>query len=156
MSHNINLDDFIQEFYKTINKRHIVLEILNTNSSDINIYDVHHILLNLIIAGFKICNLTDFNHIELAFSLLQKYFDNIKIIINFQKMTISDILNSPVEVYDQRYARIDLKKIYETSEENYIILNGKHINVNELGDINTFISTDDQIFYSISFDHSQI
>ncbi len=162
MDNCIDLNKFIKKFYEINEQTDIFLEVLTMDKSnpETNIYDIHHILINILVAGLKNCNLTNVKYIEVAISLLQKYFSNIKINIIFEKKTISDILSSKVDYYNQRYARIDLQKIidadYKITDKDYIVLNGQHQNVNELSEIHTFINIGDEIFYKLSFDHMEV
>ena len=58
MNVNINFDDFIYHFYSNNKNNEIVLEI-NMKNSDANIYDIHNMLLDLLIKGYDKLNTLD-------------------------------------------------------------------------------------------------
>jgi len=58
MNVNINFDDFIYHFYSNNKNNEIVLEITIENS-DANIYDIHNMLLDLLIKGYDTLNTLD-------------------------------------------------------------------------------------------------
>ena len=113
MDKKIIFNDFIDIFYSNINKNKMSLHIDFNNASDeidnskINIYDIHCVLLELLIAGVNNFSLNLMNDIELneAIEKLQYFFDNINIIINIVNFSKKDIIDDD-SVYESRYMKI--------------------------------------------------
>ena len=152
MDKKIIFNDFIDIFYSNINKNKMSLHIDFNNASDeidnskINIYDIHCVLLELLIAGVNNFSLNLMNDIELneAIEKLQYFFDNINIIINIINFSKKDIIDDD-SVYESRYMKI------LSDNPDKFILNGQHIIVENLKDIKTFYLINDEINICISF-----
>ena len=146
---SIYFDDFIKKFYMNKNGEKMILQIdidkINNNKTNSNIYDIHNLLLDLLLNGFEYIKIEQNNFIK-SIETLQCFFNNIDIKIIINNHTKKDLIddNSP---YNNRYARIDI------SDTNKRILNGQHTNVNDLSNINTFILVDSDNNLDIRFDN---
>jgi hypothetical protein len=130
---NINFNNFINEFYSNYNNNKIILE-LNIDNSDTNIYDIHNMLLDLLIKGYEKFNTLD----------LQHFFNNIDIQVNVENLTKKDLLDNQYN-YINRYIKFNIDNL-----ENMII-NGSHQIVKNLKEIISFCLIDDNNNLKISF-----
>lgn len=142
---NINFDTFIEHFYSN-NNSHIDLEIniYDCNTNKPTIYDLHTMLLELLINGVKRFNLDIINNLEFSRKYLQNYFNNIDIKIIIDNLTKRDLIDDEYSYYN-RYFKF-------TNPDNMII-NGAHKIVNELSLIKSFYLIDTNNNFSISFSH---
>ena len=141
---SINFNNFINEFYTNYNNKHMIIELLTDNQdnpTETTIYDVHTLLLELLLAAPSFinksisderCNIDFTNNLDNSIKLLQFFFDNIKITVSIVKYTISELVNTDIaKLYENRYMRFD-------SNNNFII-NGSHKSIsNNLEDIYSF------------------
>jgi hypothetical protein len=142
---SIQFDNFITEFYSNnSNKKMIInLGIESDNEIEPNIYDIHTMLLDLIIKGCEIFNLnvSDYN---ICINKLQPYFLNINIRMHINNYSKLELIkeDSP---YINRYIRI--------SNDNLLMtINGAHKIVNTLFNIKSFYLIDSNCNLCISFD----
>ena len=131
---NINFDNFIDKFYSNSNKK-IVLE-LNIDNSDTNIYDIHNMLLDLLIKGYERFYTLD----------LQNYFDNIDIQLIIENLTKKELLDD-LHNYGNRYIKFNIENL------NNMTINGSHKIVNNLNEIDSFCLIDDNNNLKISFNY---
>ena len=134
MYSNINFDNFINEFYSNYNNK-IILE-LNIDNTDTSIYDIHNMLLDLLIKGYERYNTLD----------LQKYFDNIDIQLKIENLTKKELLDDFYN-YSNRYIKFNIENL------DNMIINGSHISVNNLNEIDSFCLIDDNNNLKISFNY---
>ena len=139
MNNSIKFDNFVNEFYQNYSNKKMVLTLDIENENDPNIYDIHVMLLELLINGF-----TRFNLNLKSIDHLQRYFTNIDIKINICNYSKAELMldNSP---YYNRYIKF-------TSDNATMIINGNHNIVNNLNLINSFYLVDNINNLSISFD----
>ena len=143
---SIQFDNFITEFYSNNSNKKMIINIGIDSEHEVepNIYDIHTMLLDLIIKGCEIFNLnvSDYN---ICINKLQPFFLNINIrmhIINYSKLELIKE-NSP---YINRYIRI-------SSDNNLkMTINGTHQLVNTLSNIKSFYLIDSNCNLCISFD----
>lgn len=135
---NIDFEDFIKKFYELDSKIYIELDI---KENDSNIYDIHTMLLDLLIYGVEFLNLNIINNLDDSIMILQKYFNNINIKININVYKLLDFINN--DIYDNRYIRFDNNKKY--------IINGKHVTKLTLDKINSIYLYNDLNNFNISF-----
>lgn len=134
MYSNINFDNFIDKFYSNYNNK-IILE-LNIDNSETNIYDIHNMLLDLLIKGYEKFNTLD----------LQNYFDNIDIQLIIENLTKKDLLDDSYN-YNNRYIKFNIENL------DNMTINGSHQIVNNLNEINSFCLIDDNNNLKISFNY---
>lgn len=138
MEINIDFEEFKHQFYLN-NCNKIPFSVDN----DPNIYDIHHLLLDLLIYGIELLNLDIYNqHIE-SLEILQKFYNNINIIININNFSKYNLIDN--ELYPNRYMKFDTP--------NNMIINGSHNTVNELSKINSFYLIDDKHNFCINFSY---
>jgi hypothetical protein len=158
----INFDNFVDKFYSNVSNEKIMLEINIDqtydqsidqsfdklfNMSDFSsttIYDIHHMLLDLIIQGISILNLDIINNFDKSLVQLQKYFANINIKINICNWTKKDLIED-YSNYDNRYIKFE--------DPSNMIINGAHQIVKDLKLIKSFFLIDTNNNFSIGFEH---
>jgi hypothetical protein len=173
---DIYFNNFIDTFYSNKNQTKMVLQIdiesvtnnskttinnsdTTTNNSETTIYDIHCMLLDLLVAGVQRLNLNfvddektinnQYSNLNKAKIILQNYFNNINIKLNIINYSKQELLhdNSP---YENRYIKFTAEK------SNNFIINGQHKQLDNLEDIRSFFLIDDNTNISISFTHSII
>jgi len=141
---SIDFNNFIEKFYTNNNREKMILHI-DIDNDKTNIYDIHNLLLDLLLEGFQYIEIKNNNLIK-SIETLQYYFDNIDIKIIIKNLTKKELINDS-SLYINRYARIDI------SDMNKRIVNGQHIIVNSLNKIKTFILIDNDNNLSIEFNY---
>jgi len=145
MEEQINFDDFSKKFYSNVNneKMNIGISIEDaTNESPITIYDIHMMLLDLLINGTANFNLDIINDLDNSILFLQKFFNNIAIKINIVNYTQEELIEKESE-YENRYLR------FNTPDK--MTLNGKHIKESTLDLIKSFYLINEEHNLCISF-----
>ena len=141
---SIEFNNFVNEFYSNKSNKKMVLTLDIENGDNPNIYDIHVMLLELLIYGFTKFNLNINNNLDNSINYLQNYFTNIDIKINISNYSKKELIleNSP---YISRYIRF-------TSESETMTINGSHQTVNNLNLIKSFYLVDDNYNLCINFD----
>jgi hypothetical protein len=145
---SIQFENFVNKFYLNDSNEKMILNIdvesENDNNSEPNIYDIHTMLLDLVIKGIEIFNL-DICDYEQIIRRLVPYFLNIDIKIYINNYSKLDLLNID-SLYINRYIRI--------SPDNNLLMtiNGSHQIVNQLNMIRSFCLIDSSINLCIYFD----
>ena len=135
---DITFEDFIHKFYTLDSK--ISLELYIENDCT-NIYDIHIMLLDLLIYGVEHFNLNIIDNLDKSIDLLQSYYDNINIKINIKNYMLSEFINS--NIYDNRYIRFNHEKKY--------IINSSHNKQTILNNIYSIYNINKDVNYLISF-----
>ncbi len=164
---SIYFDNFINKFYSNTSNTKMILQvdIENSQNSDTNIYDIHHMLLDLLIKGIErlycsVCNdsnkpennitmgqfFSDQNIIDKTITTLQHFFSNINIKINIKNLSKEKLIDESFHYLNRRF-RIDINSIQK------LIFNGSHQMVDNLEEINSFLLIDDINNLCISFSH---
>jgi len=162
---SIQFENFINKFYSNNSNQKMIINInidsesSNETQADPNIYDIHTMLLDLIIKGIDIFNLdiVDYNS---TVEKLQPFFNNINIkifILNYSKLELIGA-NSP---YINRYIRISSNDQSTTNQsimtinaahQSIMTINAAHQIINKLIDIKSFYLIDTVNNLCISFD----
>ncbi len=134
----IGFDRFVEEFFNNKNETKMVLELILDTNEDTTIYDIHVMLLQLFFMG-----LTKY---EDSFGEMQNYYNNINIklhVENFNAQQLSYASSS----YSNRFLRVD--------NNMEMIKNGQHNEalINELKDVKSFYTIDNECNMCIYFDH---
>ena len=142
----INFDDFINNFYSNTSHNKIIFNINienATNDTPTTIYDIHMMLLDLLIKGIQILNLDILgNNYEKSLNILQKYFSNINIKININNFTKKDLIETYSE-YSNRFIKFE--------DPSNMIINGTHEQETDLSNIKSFYLINLTNNLSISF-----
>lgn len=144
MEQNTDFDQFARYFYDNTSQK-IAFSLSIFDDSVTNIYDIHTMLLDLIIYGFDYLRLQiDCTNYKDITATLQQYFNkiNIKLITNNYN---SDELTPLNIYYMDRYI-----KLY--SPEKFLI-NGAHKKVDTLKEIGSFYLINYDTNISINFDY---
>jgi hypothetical protein len=138
---SIEFNTFIEEFYNNYsgNKMLITIDIENDEP---NIYDLHIMLLELLIQGFIKFNHVIDDNLDIIIDNLQSFFTNINIKLNIINYSKIDLIcdNSP---YINRYIKM--------SDIDNMIINGGHLTVNNLELIKSFFLINNEYNLCISF-----
>lgn len=137
----MNFENFIEEFYKLDNKINLELDIENNLTP--TIYDLHHMLLDLIIYGVKLFNLNLTENLNESLIFLQKYFNNININIIIKNLSKKELLID--EFYSNRYIR------FEGNSD--MIKNGLHEKTNLFNEIKSYYLINDEYNLCINFNY---
>ena len=140
----VNFDNFVNKFYSNKSNNKIMLEINISDNTSTTIYDIHQMLLDLIIQGISILNLDIINNFDKSLDQLQKYFANINIKINICNWTKKDLIED-YSNYDNRYIKFE--------DPSNMIINGAHQIVKDLKLIKSFFLIDTNNNFSIGFEH---
>ena len=138
---------FTEIFYSNNNNNNLILQFNTINNHDectTTIYDIHSILIDLLIFGINKLNLNIIHDYSNSINILQKYFNKINILLNFNKLTIKDLIDN--EKYENRYMRLNINS-------NKFIINAKHnIDIiNKITDIDSFLLHNDDFNLLINF-----
>ncbi len=133
----VGFDHFVEAFFNNKNGTKMVLELALDSNEDTTIYDIHVMLLQLFFIG-----LTKY---EVGFEFMQNYFDNINIKLNVENFNALQL--SYESSYGNRFLRVD--------NNMEMIKNGQHNEelVNELKDVKSFYTIDNECNMCIYFDH---
>ena len=147
----MDFQEFTKIFYNSNNNK-FILELntfYNNNICSTTIYDIHSILLELFIIGIDKLNLNIINDFDYSINILQQYYNKINILLNFNKITIKELIDN--NKYENRYMRLNLNS--NKFNDIKFIINGKHnINiVNNITDINSFLLYNDDFNLYINF-----
>ena len=136
----IGFDKFIDAFYNNKNGNKMVLELCLDSDEETSIYDIHVMLLQLFFIGIT--------KYEVPFDDMQNYFNNINIKFYVQNFTVRELINE-ASGYGNRFMRID--------NNMEMIKNGSHNenSVNELKDIKSFHTNNNEHNLCIYFDHME-
>jgi hypothetical protein len=142
----INFDNFINEFYLNTKKIKMVLQVDIVNS-ETSIYDIHCMLLDLLVTGIQRFNLDFYNNLEESISNLQYFFNNINIQLNITCFTKKELIieNSS---YNNRFVKFE--------NQQKFLINSQHKQVENLEDINSFYLINDDINICINFENKII
>jgi hypothetical protein len=134
----IGFDHFVEAFFNNKNGTKMVLELTLDTNEDTTIYDIHSMLLQLFFIG-----LTKY---EVAFGDMQNYFNNINIKLHVENFNIHQ-LSYASSYYHNRFLRVD--------SNMEMIKNGQHneTQINELKDVKSFYTIDEECNMCIYFDH---
>ena len=141
----LNFEIFKDRFYQNTSNTKMMLHIdLEDNIDETNIYDIHSLLLDLLMTGFNKLDIININ-LEESINILQRFFNNIDIHINIINYTKKDIINDE-SIYLNRYIKFTIENI------STMLINGKHELVDNLNDIKSFFLIDDLNNLCISFE----
>lgn len=146
----IDFNKFVDQFYSNHNQTKMILQIdieNATNSSETTIYDIHCMMLDLLVAGVKKFNLDFINDLDQSASNLQYFFNNINIQLNIISFTKKELIMEN-SLYENRFVKFD--------DPDKFIINGQHQMVDELSDIKSFYLIDDNTNICISFEHANL
>jgi hypothetical protein len=134
----IEFDIFIEKFFTNKNNTKMVLELMSDTNDDTTIYDIHVMLLQIFFIGIT--------KYEIPFDQIQNYYNNINIKLYVENYSIKDLINDNSN-YGNRFIRIDQKM--------EMIKNGSHDTslINELKDIKSFYTNNNEQNLRIYFDH---
>jgi hypothetical protein len=134
----IGFDRFVEAFFNNKNGTKMVLELTLDSNEDTTIYDIHVMLLQLFFIG-----LTKY---EVGFSEMQNYFNNINIKLYVENFNLHQLAYASSS-YGNRFLRVD--------NNMEMIKNGQHneTSINELKDVKSFYTIDDECNMCIYFDH---
>jgi hypothetical protein len=142
---------FTEIFYSN-NNNNLILQLNTINNYDectTTIYDIHSILIDLFIFGITKLNLNIIHDYNNSINILQKYFNKINILLNFNKLTIKDLIDN--EKYENRYMRLNINS--NKFNDIKFIINAKHnIDIiNKITDIDSFLLHNDDFNLLINF-----
>lgn len=141
----LNFEIFKDRFYQNTSNTKMMLHIdLEDNIDETNIYDIHSLLLDLLMTGFNKLDINVSINLEESIKILQRFFNNIDIRINIINYTKKDIINDE-SIYLNHYIKFTIENI------NNMLINGKHELVDELNYIKSFFLIDDLNNLCISF-----
>lgn len=140
MIQNIDFNEFANQLYSESNNK-IAIQVDIEDGSESNIYDIHMMLIDLIIFGLHYfsLNLNEQNYEEII-HYLQKFFNKINIKILVQKYTEQEL-----DIFNNDYVN-RFMKLYKSEQ---IILNGAHKKVSSLKDIKSFYIENN--YFNLSF-----
>ena len=145
---SIQFENFINKFYQNDSNQKMILNIDVESSSETesepNIYDIHTMLLDLIIKGINRFNLQISNYQQII-NKLTPYFTNINIRFNLENYSKLELLNEDL-AYNNRYIRISI------NDDILMTINGMHQIQSQLIDIRSFYLIDSNINLCIYFD----
>jgi hypothetical protein len=135
----IGFDHFTKAFYNNKNNTKMVLELTLDIEDDVTNYDIHIMLLQLFFIGII--------EYSIPFEQMQTYFDNINIKIYAKNFTKKQLIDDN-SGYANRYMRVD--------NDMNMLKNGSHDEnlINELKDIKSFHTNNDNYNLCIYFDHN--
>jgi len=144
---SIQFENFINEFYSNNYNQKMVLTLDVENSSDPNIYDIHTMLLDLLIKGIEIFNLNIYNELSRSINQLQIFFTNINIQINVINYSKLDLVNSLSihRLYSNRYIKFTIEN------PSIMVINATHQIVDSMQQIKSFFLIDDTFNLCIGF-----
>ncbi len=144
---SIRFENFINEFYSNSSNNKMVLTLDVENSTDPNFYDIHTMLLDLLIKGIERYNLNICDNLEQSISKLQIFFTNINIKINVNNYSKSIIVNNKLinKLYSNRYIKFNIEN------PTTMLINGAHQIADKIDDITSFFLINDIYNISISF-----
>ena len=141
---SIQFENFILQFYSNNSNQKMVLTLDVENSSDPNIYDIHMMLLDLLIKGIERFNLNIYNNLQRSINQLQTFFTNINIqidVINYSKL---DLITDN-KLYSNRYIKFTIENPLT------MVIYGTHQIVDNMRLIRSFYLIDDAYNLCISF-----
>jgi hypothetical protein len=139
------------EIFYTNNYNNLILQfntISNNNECSTTIYDIHSILIELLIVGINKLNLNIIDDYLNSINILQKYYNKINILLNFNKITIKELIDN--NKYENRYMRLNLNNKFNDIK---FIINGKHNTniINDISNIDSFLLHNDDFNLYINF-----
>lgn len=142
----VQFENFINDFYSNHSNQKIVLSLDVENATDPNIYDIHTMLLDLLIKGIEKFNLNIYSDLEYSINQLQIFFTNINIKIDINNYSKSDLVNNLLanKLYSNRYIKF-------TVENPTLVINGTHQIVDNMQQIKSFYLINDNYNLCISF-----
>lgn len=148
----INFDLFVDKFYNNKNSTKMTLELILESNDNINIYDIHVMLLQMFFIGIVKYNI--------PFNQMQNYFTNINIKVYIQNFTIKQLIED-TSGYSNRYIRINDKmemikngsynKTQTDTDKAYTDIDKTE--TDDLISIKSFYTIDNDVNLCIYFDH---
>jgi len=134
----IEFDIFIEKFFTNTNNTKMVLELISESDDNTTIHDIHVMLLQIFFIGIT--------KYAVPFNEIQNYYNNINIKLYIENYSIKDLIEDKSN-YGNRFIRIN--------QQMEMIKNGSHdiSLINELKDIKSFYTNDNQNNICIYFDH---
>ena len=150
----INFDLFVDKFYNNKNSTKMTLELILESNDNINIYDIHVMLLQMFFIGIVKYNI--------PFNQMQNYFTNINIKVYIQNFTIKQLIED-TSGYSNRYIRINDKmemikngsynKTQTQTDKDKVDTDTEIKETNDLINIKSFYTIDNDVNLCIYFDH---
>lgn len=150
----INFDLFVDKFYNNKNSTKMTLELILESNDNINIYDIHVMLLQMFFIGIVKYNI--------PFNQMQNYFTNINIKVYIQNFTIKQLIED-TSGYSNRYIRINDKmemikngsynKTQTQTDKADTDTDTEIKETNDLINIKSFYTIDNDVNLCIYFDH---